>query len=66
MLVDLSKDEISLILHHLEEYDLDGNGNVGFDPEYREDINSLQSKLEPILDACQCKEQNDTYNKINS
>ena len=66
MLVNLSKDEMSLILHLLEEYDLDGDGNVGFDPEYREDIDSLQSKLEPILNACECKEQNDTYNKINS
>ena len=60
MLVNLSKDEISLILHHLEEYDLDGNGNVGFDPEYREEINSLQSKLEPILDACECQAQKQT------
>ena len=57
MLVNLSKDELSLILHLLEEYDLDGNGNLGFDPEYREDIDSLQSKLEPILDACECQAQ---------
>ena len=57
MLVNLSKDELSLILHLLEEYDLDGNGNLGFDPEYREDIDSLQSKLEPILDACECQSQ---------
>ena len=42
MLINITKDEISLILHLLEEYDLDGNGNVGFDPEYREEINSLQ------------------------
>ena len=56
MLVNLSKNELSLILHILEEYDLDGNGNLGFDPEYREDINSLQSKLEPILKVCTCKE----------
>ena len=51
MLVNLSKDEMSLILHLLDEYDLDGNGNLGFDPEYREDLNSLQSKLEPILNS---------------
>ena len=57
MLVNLSKDEMSLILHLLEEYDLDGNGNLGFDPEYREDLDSLQSKLEPILDACECQAQ---------
>ena len=56
MLVNLSKNELSLILHLLEEYDLDGNANLGFDPEYREDINSLQSKLEPILEVCTCKE----------
>ena len=65
MLVNLSKDELSLILHLLQEYDLDGNGNLGFDPEYREDLDSLQSKLEPILDACECQAQNDTYNKLN-
>ena len=57
MLVNLTKDEISLILHQLEEYDIDGNRNVGFDPEYREEINSLQSKLEPLLDACECQAQ---------
>ena len=57
MLVNLSKDELSLILHLLEEYDLSGNGNLGFDPEYREDINSLQSKLAPILDSCECQAQ---------
>ena len=60
MLINITKDEISLILHLLEEYDLDGNGNVGFDPEYREEINSLQSKLEPILDACECQAQKET------
>ena len=54
MLVNLSKDEMSLILHLLEEYDLDGNGNLGFDPEYREDIDSLQSKLEPIHERLIC------------
>ena len=43
---------------------LDGNGNLGFDPEYREDLDSLQSKLEPILDACECQAQKDTYNKL--
>ena len=57
MLVNLNKDEMGLILHLLQEYDLDGNGNLGFDPEYREDIDSLQSKLEPLLDACECQEQ---------
>ena len=60
MLINITKDEISLILHLLEEYDLDGNGNVGFDPEYREEINSLQSKLVPILDACECQAQKQT------
>ena len=60
MLINITKDEISLILYLLEEYDLDGNGNVGFDPEYREEINSLQSKLEPILDACECQAQKQT------
>ena len=57
MLVNLNKDEMGLILHLLQEYDLDGNGNLGFDPEYREDINSLQSKLKPLLDACECQAQ---------
>ena len=57
MLVNLNKDEMGLILHLLQEYDLDGNGNLGFDPEYREDLNNLQSKLEPLLDACECQAQ---------
>ena len=48
---------MGLILHLLQEYDLDGNGNLGFDPEYREELNSLQSKLEPLLDACECQAQ---------
>ena len=56
MLVDLSKDEMGLILHLLDEYDLDGDSS-GFDPEYREDIDSLQSKLKPLLDACECQAQ---------
>ena len=60
MLINITKDEISLILHLLEEYDLDGNGNVGLDTEYREEINSLQSKLVPILDACECQAQKQT------
>ena len=59
MLVDLSKDEMGLILHLLEEYDLGGDSS-GFDPEYREDIDSLQSKLEPLLDACECQAQKET------
>ena len=57
MLVNLNKDEMGLILHLLQEYDLDGDGNLGFDPEYRKDLNSLQSKLEPLLDACECQAQ---------
>ena len=44
-------------LKEQKEYDLDGNGNLGFDPEYREELNSLQSKLEPLLDACECQAQ---------
>ena len=62
MLVNLNKDEMGLILHLLQEYDLDGNGNLGFDPEYREDLNSLQSKLEPLLDACECQAQKQKEN----
>ena len=62
MLVNLNKDEMGLILHLLQEYDLDGNGNLGFDPEYREELNSLQSKLEPLLDACECQAQKQQKN----
>ena len=50
MLVNLSKNELSLILHLLEEYDLDGNGNLGFDPEYREDIDNIFEVLEGTVD----------------
>ena len=57
MLVNLNKDEMRLILYLLEEYDLGGNSNLGFDPEHREPINSLESKLEPLLDACECQAQ---------
>ena len=62
MLVNLNKDEMGLILHLLQEYDLDGNGNLGFDPEYREELNSLQSKLEPLLDACEYQAQKQQEN----
>ena len=53
MLVNLSKDEMKTIIFYL----------IGdTDPK----AVNIVDKLQPILDACECKEQNDTYNKINS
>ena len=53
MLVNLSKDEMKTIIFYL----------IGdTDPK----AVNIVDKLQPILDACECKEQRDTYNKINS
>ena len=61
MLVNLSKDEMSTILYVLEGY-VQGND----DEELVAEIDGIFEKFEGIIDACECKEQNDTYNKINS
>ena len=61
MLVNLSKDEMSTILYVLEGY-VQGND----DEELVAEIEGIFEKVENIRDACECKEQNDTYNKINS
>ena len=61
MLVNLSKDEMSTILYVLEGY-VQGND----DEELVAEIDGIFEKFEGIRDACECKEQNDTYNKINS
>ena len=61
MLVNLSKDEMSTILYVLEGY-VQGND----DEELVAEIDVIFEKFENIRDACECKEQNDTYNKINS
>ena len=61
MLVNLSKDEMSTILYVLEGY-VQGND----DEELCKEIDGIFEKFEGIIDACECKEQNDTYNKINS
>ena len=61
MLVNLSKDEMSTILYVLEGY-VQGND----DEELCKEIDVIFEKFEGIRDACECKEQNDTYNKINS
>ena len=55
MLVDLSKDEMKTIIFYL----------IGdTDPK----AVNIVDKLQPIIDACECKEQLDdnTYNKIKS
>ena len=57
MLVDLSKKELGLILTALE-----GNSDLMNDDQ----VEPLFDKLKNISNACECKEQNDTYNKINS
>ena len=61
MLVNLSKDEMSTILYVLEGY-VQGND----DEELVAEIDGIFEKFEGIRDACECKEQRDTYNKINS
>ena len=61
MLVNLSKDEMSTILYVLEGY-VQGND----DEELCKEIDGIFEKFEGIRDACECREQSDTYNKINS
>ena len=57
MLVDLSKKDLGLILTALE-----GNSDLMNDDQ----VEPLFDKLKNISNACECKEQSDTYNKINS
>ena len=65
MLVNLSKEEMSTILYIMEGY-IQGNDDYDEESVFYQDVNSIFSKIEGIIDACECKEQNDTYNKINS
>ena len=61
MLVNLSKDELETIIYCLEGY-LQGND----DEELSDEIVRICTKVEQLSEVCECKEQNDTYNKINS
>ena len=55
MLVNLSKDEMSLILYVLEGY-VQGND----DEELLAEIDPIFEKFEGIIDACECQAQKDT------
>mgnify|MGYP001243973632 FL=1 len=52
MLVNLSKDEMSLILYVLEGY-VQGND----DEELLAEIDPIFEKFEGIIDACECQSQ---------
>ena len=60
-LVNLSKHELETIIYCLEGY-LQGND----DEELSDEIVRICTKVEQLSEVCECKEQNDTYNKINS
>jgi len=55
MLVNLSKDEMSLILYVLEGY-VQGND----DEELLAEIDPIFEKFEGIIDACECQAQKQT------
>ncbi len=54
MLVDLSKEELRILCKFISHNAV------------HKEIDPIYDKLKNISDACECKEQNDTYNKINS
>ena len=56
MLVNLSKDEMSLILYVLEGYVQDKIDNFE-DDESCSEIDGIFEKFEGILDACECQSQ---------
>ena len=60
-LVNLSKHELETIIYCLEGY-LQGND----DEELSDEIVRICTKVDQFSEVCECKEQNDTYNKINS
>ena len=60
-LVNLSKHELETIIYCLEGY-LQGND----DEELSDEIVRICTKVEQLSEVCECKEQSDTYNKINS
>ena len=60
-LVNLSKHELETIIYCLEGY-LQGND----DEELSDEIVRICTKVEQLSEVCECKEQRDTYNKINS
>ena len=59
MLVNLSKDEMSLILYVLECY-VQGND----DEELLAEIDPIFEKFEGIIDACECQAQKQQQEEI--
>ena len=56
MLVNLSKSELETILYVLEGY-ISPSDDYAYDPDFREDIDSIFIKFEGIIDACECQAQ---------
>tara|TARA_B100000131_G_scaffold67948_1_gene64297 strand:- start:45 stop:242 length:198 start_codon:yes stop_codon:yes gene_type:complete len=64
MLVNLSKEEMSTILYIMEGY-IQGNDDYDEESAFYQDVNSIFSKIEGVIDACECQAQKDTYNELN-
>ena len=56
MLVNLSKEEMSTILYIMEGY-IQGNDDYDEESVFYQDVNSIFSKFEGIIDACECQSQ---------
>ena len=56
MLVNLSKEEMSTILYIMEGY-IQGNDDYDEESGFYQDVNSIFSKIEGIIDACECQSQ---------
>ena len=62
--VTLTEGQISTILFVMEGY-IQGNDDYDEESVFYQDVNSIFSKIEGIIDACECQAQKDTYNKLN-
>ena len=56
MLVNLSKEENSTILYIMEGY-IQGNDDYDEESVFYQDVNSIFSKIEGVIDACECQSQ---------
>ena len=56
MLVNLSKEEMSTILYIMEGY-IQGNEDYDEESVCYQDVNSSFSKIEGVIDDCECQSQ---------
>ena len=55
---------MSTILYIMEGY-IQGNDDYDEESAFYQDVNSIFSKIEGVINACECQAQKDTYNKLN-